>query len=154
LAGVVLTAAATRMSGQPLNAQTPDRGLPGPGGTLVGLALDASNRPLPDTRVQLRGVRSGNVEATATTGADGGFTFPGLLPGLYVVEMTVTNGSIVAISDSAEVVDGRTVQQNVQLVARSRSFGWWLGSTTTLALAQAASLGVLAVDGGQPVSPQ
>lgn len=127
-----------------------------PAGTasVLGTTLDEAARHLPDTRVQVRNLRTGKVDQSTLSDGAGAFTFRSLLPGTYVVEMTLANGSVVAISDAVALADGQQARTVVQLPARFRGFAWWLGSTTTVALAQAASLGVLAVNGGQPVTPQ
>lgn len=122
--------------------------------SLLGTTLDAAARHLPDTRVQVRNLRSGNLEQSTVSDGAGAFAFRSLLPGTYVVEMTLVNGSVVAISDAVVLADAQQARTVVQLPARFRGFAWWLGSATTVALAQAASLGVLAVNGGQPVTPQ
>lgn len=136
----------------PANASTPSPSADG--GIIIGTARDAGDRLLPDTRVQLRNLRSGNLEQFTTTDGTGAFRFVRVPAGVYVVEMTLSSGAVVAIGDTLTLLGAETLQTMVQAPARARSFAWWLGSTTTAALAQAASLGVLAVDTGTPVSPQ
>lgn len=139
-------------SGAP--APGPVRAATGDGGIILGTARDAGDRLLPDTRIQLRNLRSGNLEQFTTSDGTGAFRFIRVPAGVYVVEMTLSSGAVVAISDTLTVLNTETLQTVVQAPARARSFAWWLGSTTTAALAQAASLGVLAVGPGTPVSPQ
>lgn len=142
---------AGRQSRVPTTGGVPDTAT---AGDVAGTTLDAGGRALPDTRVQIRNLRSGHIEQSTTSDRLGQFIFRRLPPGTYVVEMTLTDGSVVAISDPVTVVDGQVARTVVQMAARNRSFAWWLGSTTTLALSQAAGLGVLAVNPGQPVTPQ
>jgi hypothetical protein len=123
-------------------------------GTIAGMARDAADRPLPGVRLQLRDLRTGHMLRSAVADLDGTFSFLPVVPGTYVVELTLDDGSIAAVSEAATVGAGETVRVVVRLSARSRSFAWWFGAATATALAQAASLGVLAVDPGQPVSPQ
>ncbi len=143
-----------RRAGDPGTAAPPAASASAASGTLMGLTRDASERPLPDARMQLRNLVNGHVEKVSLTDHTGTFSFPRLTPGTYVVELTTSNGGIVAVSDAVVVSNDAVARTIVQVPSRTRSFAWWLGSTTTVALAQAASLGVLTVNGGQPISPQ
>lgn len=142
------------MAGSAVRAQPGRLPASGATGTIVATALDPERRTLPDTRLRLRNVEGGNLERTGVTNGEGVLTLDRVPTGVYLLEMTLATGAVVAVSDVITVTAGQTVRAVVQMAPRSRSFAWWLGSSTTLALAQAASLGVLAVDGGQPVSPQ
>jgi hypothetical protein len=120
---------------------------------VIGTARGADRNPLPEARLQLRDLRSGRIVERGVADAEGRFAFRSVEPGTYIVEMTLTDGSVVALSEAVTIGSGEIVQTLVQLPARSRSFGWWLGSTTTSALSSAASLGILTVEPGAQVSP-
>jgi hypothetical protein len=122
--------------------------------TIVGTVRDAGDHPFPDGRLQLRQLQTGGIVQTTTSNANGVFSYPSIEAGTYVVELTAADGRVLATSEALTLASGDTVQTVVRLASRTRSFAWWFGATTATALAQAASLGVLAVDRGQPVSPQ
>lgn len=121
---------------------------------LIGTARDAGDDLLPDMQVQLRNLRSGTVNQAMKTNAEGAFAFRSIEPGTYVVELVLADGAVAAISEATTVGSGEVVQTLVRLTTRTRTFGWWAGSTTNSILAQAAGSGVLAVDPGVPISPQ
>lgn len=120
---------------------------------IIGTARGAGRGPLPEAQVQLRDLRTGQVVERVTADADGRFAFRSLEPSTYLVEMTLADGSVVALSEAVTIGSGEIIQTLVQLASRSRTFGWWLGSTTSSVLSSAASLGVLAVEPGAPASP-
>jgi hypothetical protein len=59
-----------------------------------------------DTGVQLRNASTGQLVGTATTNGVGQFSFPGLNPGTYVVEVINATGQIVGTSGSVVVGAG------------------------------------------------
>lgn len=120
---------------------------------LIGTARAADRSPIPEARLQLRSLRSGQIVQTTTADADGRFAFRSLEPGTYLVEMTLADGSVVALSEAVTIGAGEIVQTLVQLASRTRTFGWWFGSTTASALSSAAGLGVLTLEPGAPASP-
>jgi hypothetical protein len=122
--------------------------------TLVQVrAQDAKGTAIAGAEVRLRELASGRATASATASTLGECDFQ-VPPGTYVAELIARDGGVDSVSDATTVASGEVAQAVVRQQARSRSFAWWLGATTTAALAQAASLGVFAVDPGQPVSPQ
>jgi hypothetical protein len=145
---------------QPSVVKVPGRvsRLPGALATPLGVVhvkvVDQGGAPLPSARVRLRDLSTGREAAVATTNAADECNFAPVDAGTYVVEAIGRDGGVVGVSDATTVVTGETAEALVRLTARSRSFAWWLGATTTAALAQAAGLGVFAVDPGQPVTPQ
>ncbi|MDP1569773.1 MAG: carboxypeptidase-like regulatory domain-containing protein [Vicinamibacterales bacterium] len=120
---------------------------------IIGTARGADRSPIPEAQLQLRDLRGGQVVERATADAEGRFAFRSLEPGTYIIEMTLIDGSVVALSEAVTIGSGEIIQTLVQLASRTRTFGWWLGSTTSSALASAASLGVLSVEPGAPASP-
>lgn len=121
---------------------------------LIGTARDAGDDIIAEAHVQLRNLHTGAVGQTAITNGEGAFAFRAIEPGTYVVELTLATGAVAALSEATTVGTGEVVQTLVRLTTRTRTFGWWLGSTTNSVASQAAASGVLAVDPGVPVSPQ
>lgn len=120
---------------------------------LIGTARAADRNPIPEARLQLRNLRTGQIVQNTIANADGQFAFRSLEPGTYLVEMTLADGSVVALSEAVTIGAGEVVQTLVQLASRTRTFGWWFGSTTASALSSAAGLGVLTVEPGAQASP-
>lgn len=123
------------------------------GNALIGTARDSADEVIAEAHVQLRNLRTGTIDQAATTNAEGAFAFRSIEPGTYVVEMTLAGGGVAALSEATTVGAGEVVQTLVRLTARTRSFGWWMGSTANSAVSQAASVGVLTVEPGLPVTP-
>ena len=79
------------------------------GGHISGVALDAQGQPLADHAVELIGVSeqgaATSVVAAMTTNANGGFSFPGLSQGRYLVDVR-TDGRLVATSGPVVLAAG------------------------------------------------
>lgn len=159
-----LMAAAATVAGQPGSFVRAERlGLPpvtdsvgsftAAGNAIIGTARSANRSPIPEARLQLRSLRNGEIVENTLADGDGRFVFRTLEPGTYVVEMTMADGSVVALSEAVTIGAGEIIQTVVQLASRTRTFGWWFGSTTSSALSSAASLGVLTTEPGVPASP-
>ncbi|MDO8836139.1 MAG: carboxypeptidase regulatory-like domain-containing protein [Vicinamibacterales bacterium] len=78
-------------------------------GSLAGTAQDANNAIMSGVKVQLRNADTGQLVNTTTSGANGGFSFAGLPPGNYVVEIVNAAGQIVGASASIAVAAGATI---------------------------------------------
>jgi carboxypeptidase family protein len=74
--------------------------------SLSGTASDATGRALPNTRVQLRDVSTGQLAGSSTTNALGEFSFSGLPEGNYLAEVVNPAGQIVATSAAVVVSSG------------------------------------------------
>jgi hypothetical protein len=121
---------------------------------VMGGVRDPGDKPVANAQLQLRNLRGGTIDRATTADAEGAFAFRAIEPGTYVVEMIAAGGVVVAVSEATTVGTGEVVQTLVRLTARTRTFGWWMGSTADSAVAQAASSGVLAVDPGVAASPE
>src|SRR5260370_23016589 len=66
--------------------------------TLNGTAQTAQGQSLANYTVRLRNLQTGELTGTTTSNASGQFTFPGLNPGNYVVEVVNPAGTILATS--------------------------------------------------------
>ncbi len=117
--------------------------------TISGSAMNADNGPMPDTLVRLRDARLGRIVQVQTTDPSGLFTFRGVDPGTYIVEMMgPQNSTVLATSQLLSVNAGEAISTVVKLPFRIPAFAALLGQTTQTAAAQAvisvaASTGVL-----------
>lgn len=121
------------------------------GGTVEGIARDASQQPLPRTTVQIRNVATGQLVGTQVTGAGGEFLFTGMAAGNYVIEIVDRDGKIIGASVPFSVAEGKASNVIVSAAAGgalgSGGGGWGLfglGKTGTLALLAAAGVGITA----------
>jgi hypothetical protein len=137
-AGATARAAGARLlSGTTVNAFT----------TIQGNALDSSNGILANTVVRLRDARGGRIVATQTTDKSGLFTFRGIDPGSYVVEIIGHDQSILAASQLLNVNAGDAASAIVKLPFKIPPFAGVLGHSTPSAIVvatAAAASGVLA----------
>lgn len=77
-----------------------------PTGGIQGVARDAQQQTLANHTVQVRNVQTGQLAGTGTTNAAGQFTFAGLDPGSYVVEVVNDDGDIVGTTVPIVVAAG------------------------------------------------
>jgi hypothetical protein len=120
---------------------------------IVGAAVNAARAPVANARVRLRSLMTGQVVRTTDADAGGRFAFCNDAPGTYIVELLAEDGAVAALSEAVTIATGEITEIQLQLGDRTRSFAWWFGSAATSLLASAASLGVLTVEPGAPVSP-
>jgi hypothetical protein len=83
--------------------------------TILGNALDWANAVLPDAPVRVRDVQSGSIVRTALTDKVGVYTFKGLDPGNYVVEIVGVDQAAVAASNLINANAGQTVRTSVKI---------------------------------------
>ena len=114
---------------------------------VIGTAWNAETRPIPNARVRLRNISTGQVAAQATTNQQGEFTFSNVPSGTYVTELVDGRGSVVAIGESFTIAPGQTVITFVRLPPRKGGFlfGVW-GAAAAAAVAAAVGLGISAVE--------
>jgi hypothetical protein len=67
-------------------------------GKISGTVRDAQGQPLPNVKLQLRNVDTGQVVSTTRAGADAAYEFAGILPGNYLVEIVDDSGKVVGLS--------------------------------------------------------
>lgn len=85
--------------------------------TIQGTARSAQGQNLPSYKVQLRSVDSGQLVGSTTSNSAGSFTFTGLNPGNYVVEIVNEAGTIVGTSAAISVAAGAAVSVTVTATA-------------------------------------
>jgi len=124
--------------------------------TIQGNALDSTNGPLTTTLVRLRDARLGRIVDSQLTDSSGLFTFKGVDPGSYIVEIMGNDQGILAASQMLNVSAGDVISAVVKLPFRISPFAGVFGNSTASAIlvtAAAASAGVLSAAATQPVSP-
>jgi hypothetical protein len=87
-----------------------------PAGALQGVARNAQQQAMPAVRVQVR-ASNGELVASGTTNAEGAFSFAGLPPGTYTIEVLDAAGKIVGTSAAVAVTAGATATVNVTAAA-------------------------------------
>jgi hypothetical protein len=132
-AAMLLTLAASSFAQTAPGATTPKL-LPGTRvnvlSTIHGSAINAANKPLIDTHVQLRDARFGRIVDTTTTDKDGAFIFHDVDPGTYVVElMNPANNAVLASSQILYVSSGEAVSAIIKLPFSITTFAGLLGTT-------------------------
>src|SRR5436190_22496129 len=75
---------------------------------ITGVAQNSSGHSLNGQLVQVRSVQTGSLVASSKTSEGGAFTFDGLAPGAYVVEVVDAAGKISGASAITTVVAGAT----------------------------------------------
>jgi hypothetical protein len=78
-------------------------------GSLSGTASSSSGQVMANTVVQLRNLATGQLTGTTTSNAAGQFSFIGLNPGNYAVEVVNAAGQIAGTSASVAVSAGAAV---------------------------------------------
>ena len=113
-------------------------------GGVQGLAQDAAQQNLPGVRVQVR-MPNGQLAATGTTNAQGSFSFAGLNPGSYTIEILDAAGNLVGTSATVTVTAGATATITVTAAAVGAIAA---GAGGGLGLFGLGTIGTVAVIGG------
>jgi hypothetical protein len=124
-------------------------------GSLNGKAHGADNAPLRNYTVRVRNVADGQIAGTTTSSGAGEFSFTGLQPGNYVVEVVDASGQVVGLSPTLGVTAGGAMSVTINasaagaITAASASSGFslfGLGTLGSVAVLTAAGVaGVTAV---------
>jgi len=119
---------------------------PAPSGIITGTAQGSTGQVLPNYTVQVRNLQTGQLVGTTTSDAAGNFSFAGLTPANYVVEVVNQAGVIVGTSAPIAVVAGATVVVTVSATAAAIAAGTGGGVSTALIVTLAAvAAGVVTV---------
>jgi hypothetical protein len=86
-------------------------------GAINGIAQNSAGRTLPNYTVQVRNLQTGQLSGVTTSNATGGFSFAGLSPANYVVEVVNQAGAIVGSSAAIPVAAGATASVTVSATA-------------------------------------
>jgi hypothetical protein len=146
----------------PINLIAAGRALQGGKGQISGVAT-LEGKPIPNVKVQLRNVDSGQLVGNTNANGAGEFSFTGLPEGNYVVETVSSNGTIlgrsaVAITAATLIVANLSVGASAAAVAAAggsaavlggtvaaAGIGAGLGTGVIVAGAVAASLGAIGI---------
>lgn len=111
ITAVVLSLAMSLFTTAPLLASTAQQGAQT--GTVNGTAKGTQGQNLASYKVQIRNADTGQLASTTTTGPTGQFTFTGLSPANYVVEIVDPTGQIIGTSSALAVTAGANLTISV-----------------------------------------
>jgi carboxypeptidase family protein len=120
-------------------------------GTLNGVAQAANKTTLPNYTVNVRNASTGQVAGSTTSSATGTFSFAGLAPGTYVVEIVDAAGKIVGLSASVSVAAGAAVTVTVTASAAGAIAAAAGGGFGLLGLGTAATVAVVGAAGATAI---
>jgi hypothetical protein len=75
-------------------------------GAIRGTSVNGSGQPVANATVQLRNLSTGQLVGSTTSNVSGQFSFAGLNPGTYAVEVVNATGQIIGTSASISVAAG------------------------------------------------
>jgi hypothetical protein len=113
--------------------------------SIVGSAWNADNSPIPNARLRLRNVETGRVEGTTVGDESGQFTFTGVEPGTYVVELVSETGKILTVGNSFTVGPRETVASFVRLGTKAPWYNGFFGNAALAVATAAAATGLTAL---------
>lgn len=113
--------------------------------SIMGVAWNADNTPIPRGKVRLRNVLTGRIVATSVANDLGQFAFNDVESGSYVIELVSDEGKILAIGHTFTVAPGETVATFVRLAAKAPWFSGFFGNSASAVASVAAAVGVTAV---------
>lgn len=134
---------------------------------VIGTIIDIGQSPVAHAKVQLRSLVTGTVQQGAESNENGEYEFNVETPGTYVVEMTMVDGYVVALSNAGALARYETLRTMVQLpgiwdsrlrrMVIPQSPTSFLGisaqnSMTATTLSMAVDLNIRPVNSGEPVS--
>jgi Carboxypeptidase regulatory-like domain len=113
--------------------------------SIVGVAWNADNSPIPAARVRLRNVVTGTVAATAVANEIGQFTFTAVEPGSYLIELVSERDKILTVGQTFTLAPGETVATFVRLGSKAPWFTGFFGNAAAAVATAAAAAGVTAI---------
>lgn len=111
-------------------------------GGVQGVARNAQQQTLANHTVQIRNIQTGQLTASGTTNSLGQFTFAGLNPGNYIVEIVNAAGNIIGTAPVA-VAAGTVATVTVSATAIGALAAAGAGGFSVLGLGTAASAAVV-----------
>jgi hypothetical protein len=117
----VAISVAMMFSAWPVSAAGPvarrSAGLASTTGTITGTATSSTGQTLSNFAVHVRNLQTGALAGSTTSNGVGRFSFAGLNPGRYVVEVASQSGPIVGSSSPLDLTAGATVTLTVNTAA-------------------------------------
>lgn len=104
-------------------------------GRISGTAKDAKNVNLRNYQARVRNVDTGQIAGQTTTNGNGQFTFTGLNPGTYVVEVVSATGLVVATTSTISLTVGAMVATGVTVTATAAAAAAGAGAAAATAAA-------------------
>jgi hypothetical protein len=151
VSGTMFLAAQTTVSGRVSSGTRPNTL-----GVIQGNALNSTNGPLAEAILRLRDARTGRIVDTQISDRAGLFTFKGVEPGIYVVEIVTRDQKVLAASEMLNVNSGERLSALVRLPLRVPVAASMAGMTTPAILALAVAAGqaqILAIAATTSVTP-
>ena len=115
-------------------------------GAVNGVAADASKNPLANHTVRLRNLSNGQITSVTQSTANGSFSFAGINPGNFVIEIVNSAGQVIATSSTVAVAAGTTAAITVTASALT-SLAAGAGASGLAALFTGTSLVVVTAAG-------
>jgi uncharacterized surface anchored protein len=146
LAATVVTAGIPAAQASPAKVQAKTQQVQAASGQITGHASDVKRRPLSRTTVRLRNSDTGKLLSATTTDQTGGYSFSGLGPGNYVVEIVNDAGNILGVSTpialtTTSAIAGVNVTATVGALAGGGGFfGSTLGIVSLIGIAGAGTV--------------
>ena len=113
--------------------------------SVVGVAWNADNTPIPAARVRLRDVVTGRIASAAVSDEAGRFTFVDVEPGSYLIELVTDGAKITALGHTFTVASGETVATFVRIGTKVPWYTGFFGNAASAIASTAASAGVTAI---------
>lgn len=117
----------------------------GRGTSVQGAAWNADDTPIPDARVRLRNVDSGQIVAAVVADQLGQFTFTNMEGGTYLVELVSDGGRVLAVGHVFTIAPGETVATFVRLGTKVPWYSGFFTNAAAAAAVAAASEGITAL---------
>jgi hypothetical protein len=124
---------------------------PAQSATLSGTARQTDSTPLSSAKVQVRSVETGQLAASTFSGQAGEFTFAGLPPGNYILEVADAAGRIVGTTPLFELAPGVAASMSVTAAGAGAAVGSGAGFSI-LGMGPVASMAVLGAAGAAAVT--
>jgi hypothetical protein len=108
--------------------------------TIQGNAFNAINGALPNSMIRVRDVRYGRIVGSSLTNSEGAYTFKGLDPGNYIVELVSVDQTPLAATNLINANAGEIVNTIVKLPFRPARLANLLGGQGSTATGGAKGL--------------
>lgn len=129
IAGVLIVATPASLSAQqPIATAAAGRLTSRATAAIQGSAVNSSNGPVISALVRVRDARSGRIASQSLTDKLGAYTFKGLDPGSYVVEIVNQSQKTIAASNLISANAGETVTAVVKLTFDPSTLGNIMGN--------------------------
>jgi hypothetical protein len=120
-------------------------------GSVTGQVRMTDSQPLTTGTVRMRQLESGDVVASTNSGRSGEFSFSGLTPGNYVIDVIDANGKVVGMSAPLALSPGAAPSVSIVAVAGGVLAGSG-GGVSLFGLGPVTSIAVLGAAGAAAVT--